>query len=557
MAERTRSDEATNGNPAEELVEEWRNAAYNCFSSGHKFCREVCPVMQVTRNESHTPDRLPRQRRRDGEGPPDDRGRGRGLRALHAVRSLRAALPEHPLHRRLLPLPHSERSTWSRRCGRSRSRRDDPPGELEALGRAHRPLGQRARSRLEHRDVRGQACADWATGLDIPIGGETVLFVDCEAAFYRHLGAARRRAACSRRRRRVRPDERAVVLRRPGVRRWATSTGAQDGRAQHRSTGGRPATKRIICLDPHDYITFIEDYPPLVDELHEFEIVLGVDLVAELIRDGKLELTTADRAHRHLPRPVPAEQAQGQVQGRRARSCAAIPGLTFVDVDHVTQWSYCSGAGAGCGVEKPEMTAEISRRRVAKARPSTASTRSSRACPWSERPLAERRRGAGDRGLRHVRARRRGGRVRGLVGPQPRACSSPRSATWDVRGRPGSPYRTRLQRLCSRPRSGALRRRIDGRRGPRRADRRASSAATTTSSGPLALFNRARVPSPFPVHRWEEFVPAGGRPAHDRGAGLGGRQARQPPARPGRAARWRDGAHRRRGAASTAGSSST
>jgi len=51
MAERTRSDAATNGNPAEELVEEWRNAAYNCFSSGHKFCREVCPVMQVTRDE--------------------------------------------------------------------------------------------------------------------------------------------------------------------------------------------------------------------------------------------------------------------------------------------------------------------------------------------------------------------------------------------------------------------------------------------------------------------------------------------------------------------------
>jgi hypothetical protein len=38
-----------------EFVEEWRNASYNCYSSGHKFCREVCPVMQVTRNESGTP----------------------------------------------------------------------------------------------------------------------------------------------------------------------------------------------------------------------------------------------------------------------------------------------------------------------------------------------------------------------------------------------------------------------------------------------------------------------------------------------------------------------
>jgi heterodisulfide reductase subunit D len=39
----------------DEFVEQWRNAAYNCYSSGHKFCREVCPVMQVTRNESWTP----------------------------------------------------------------------------------------------------------------------------------------------------------------------------------------------------------------------------------------------------------------------------------------------------------------------------------------------------------------------------------------------------------------------------------------------------------------------------------------------------------------------
>ena len=44
-----------NGGPTGEFVAEWRNAAYSCFSSGHKFCREVCPVTQVTRDEAHTP----------------------------------------------------------------------------------------------------------------------------------------------------------------------------------------------------------------------------------------------------------------------------------------------------------------------------------------------------------------------------------------------------------------------------------------------------------------------------------------------------------------------
>src|SRR3954454_10114510 len=44
-----------NGQLQRDFVEKWRQNGYNCFSSGHKFCREVCPVTQVTRNENHTP----------------------------------------------------------------------------------------------------------------------------------------------------------------------------------------------------------------------------------------------------------------------------------------------------------------------------------------------------------------------------------------------------------------------------------------------------------------------------------------------------------------------
>jgi heterodisulfide reductase subunit D len=68
----------------------------------------------------------------------------------------------------------------------------------------------------------------------------------------------------------------------------------------------------------------------------------------------------------------------------------AVPGLTFIDVDHVTQWSYCSGAGSNLFVEKPELTAEISRRRIAKAKELDGDVEVLvSACPWSERPLTE------------------------------------------------------------------------------------------------------------------------------------------------------------------------
>ena len=54
----------------------------------------------------------------------------------------------------------------------------------------------------------------------------------------------------------------------------------------------------------------------------------------------------------------------------------------------MTQWSYCSGAGGGLSIERPDLTAEISRRRVAKAAALEVDTLVS-ACVWSERPLTE------------------------------------------------------------------------------------------------------------------------------------------------------------------------
>ena len=54
----------------------------------------------------------------------------------------------------------------------------------------------------------------------------------------------------------------------------------------------------------------------------------------------------------------------------------------------MTQWSYCSGAGGGLAIEKPELTAAISADRVDKAAALEVDTLVS-ACPWSERPLSE------------------------------------------------------------------------------------------------------------------------------------------------------------------------
>ena len=225
------------------FVEQWRDNAYGCFSSGHKFCREVCPVMQVTRNENHTPTAFHAQHRRDGAGPRRRRGRRRRLRALHAVRRVRAALPEHAHDRRLLPPPHPHRRRREGDAGadgrvRQRARgladleraaRGGPqragPGRHARLAGARRRLGDRPR----HPDRRRDDPVRRLRGRLLP-----------------HLLHAGVRAAAAEGRRRVRPDARAVVLRRArggdGLRRPR----AQARRAQRRrlARGRREADHR-------------------------------------------------------------------------------------------------------------------------------------------------------------------------------------------------------------------------------------------------------------------------------------------------------------------------
>jgi heterodisulfide reductase subunit D len=365
-----------------EFVSRWRNAAYGCFSSGHKFCREVCPVMQVTRNENHSPTAFHANivaMEKGLLGVADvaedyvhctqcgacelrcpntlftgDFYRNR-TRTVDVVKAMRAFAVESGV----------EQPGWKRWNELTDERRNEPV------------LGETAVSQ-EH-------VADWAEGLDLPVGGETILFCDCEAAFYRTSL----------------PRAVAKVLKQAGVEfglmreQWCCGGPAaemgyvEQARrfAEHNVDDWRAAdAKRILVLDPHDYIAFTEDYPAFFGDDFDFEVVLVVELVAELVREGKLKLTVPiDRVVTYHD-ACRLNKRKGIHEAPR-EILRAIPGLTFKDVDHVTQWSYCSGAGAGFGIERPELMAEISRRRVEKAAELEIDTLVS-ACVWSERPLS-------------------------------------------------------------------------------------------------------------------------------------------------------------------------
>jgi heterodisulfide reductase subunit D len=371
-----------NGKARADFVERWRDAAYGCYSSGHKFCREVCPVMQVTRNENHSPTAFHTNIVAMERGLVDvadvaddyvhctqcgacelrcpntlftgDFYRHR-TRTVEVVKAMRAFMVQ----------TGNEQPKWKRWIERLLEASNEP-----VLGDV--PIEQ------EH-------VADWAAGLALPIGGETVLFVDCEAAFYRTSYA---RAV-------------AQLLKAAGVEfglmreQWccggpAAEMGYVDEArafAEHNVADWRAVgARRIVAADPHDFIAFTEDYPRYFGDSYDFEIVLAVELVADLVREGRLTLgNPIDRVVTYHD-PCRLNKRKG-VHAAPRELLRSVPGLSFVDVDHVTQWSYCSGAGGGLPIEKPEITAEISRRRVARAAELEVDTLVS-ACPWSERPLS-------------------------------------------------------------------------------------------------------------------------------------------------------------------------
>jgi heterodisulfide reductase subunit D len=365
------------------LLDEWRTAAYNCFSSGHKFCREVCPVMQVTADEAYSPTAFHANVVAIDRGElaladvagdyvnctmcgacelrcPNTLFTGDFYRfrqrTVDVVKAMRTLAIEHEIHQ-----PGWKR--WNELTDRW--------GNEPVLGN------------IECSQSKVRA---WAAGLGIPTGGETLLFCDCEAAFHRTSL----------------PRAVAQLLQAGGVdfglmrQQWCCGGPAYEmgyaeigqSMAEHNVADWRACgAKRILCLDPHDYLTFVDVYPQLFGDAFDFEIVLVVDVVAELLRDGKITLsipinrTVTYHDACRLNKRMGVHQAPREILRR-------IPGIVFKDVDHVTQWSYCSGAGGGLPIERPDLTAAISRSRIDRAAELEVDTLVS-ACPWSERPLTE------------------------------------------------------------------------------------------------------------------------------------------------------------------------
>ncbi len=165
---RSATDDSRSWRPTRGPASSSRSGAtpsYNCFSSGHKFCREVCPVMQVTRNESWTPTAFHANvvAMEQGELEIADVAATTSTAPSAARASCAARTRCSPATSTAsAPAP----STWSRRCARSRSTTGSTSRVADAGTRAptSAPTSRcSARSPVSQEHVR-----DWADGLGPP-----------------------------------------------------------------------------------------------------------------------------------------------------------------------------------------------------------------------------------------------------------------------------------------------------------------------------------------------------------------------------------------------------
>jgi len=107
----------------------------------------------------------------------------------------------------------------------------------------------------------------------------------------------------------------------------------------------KTGAKKVIVPDPHVFVSLTKEYPRLLKEDPPFDVVYVTDFVAELIKEGKL------KPEKPVKKKVTYHDAcmLNKVSGiwespREILKC--IPGIEFVDEDHVSQWYYCCGNGA-------------------------------------------------------------------------------------------------------------------------------------------------------------------------------------------------------------------
>jgi len=122
--------------------------------------------------------------------------------------------------------------------------------------------------------------------------------------------------------------------------------------------------KIVITTDPHDYFYFKRDYPKIFGDL-PFDIVFITEFLWRLIEDGKLKPVNEIKKKVAFHDPCTLNKLTGHWESPR-KIISSIPGIEFINENHIDQWYYCCGNGVSITLKKakPKLAQEIGLKRL-------------------------------------------------------------------------------------------------------------------------------------------------------------------------------------------------
>jgi heterodisulfide reductase subunit D len=307
------------------------------FACRHKFCREVCPVYQEDRDESHTSYGFHATLL----------AISKGMGELGDVREqvtycLECGACELRCPNTLFAGDFYGASTTTVDLVR-KVRRDLVAAEIGF--EKYEAIVEVIDRYLQYYEGPEEDLTRWAEGLDLPFSGETMLFVDYFNAFETTV-VARNAAKIM-----TAAGVEFGILRRPGATLGELLDVNLEVFVEHarHNVGELSAAgaKRVVLINPHDYTYFTRDYVAYLGEL-PFEVVYITDFIAELLDNGKIEFNgdnplSGGKVSYHDPCTL--SKICGITESPR-RIIRSLPGVEFIDVSPVAQWSYCCGKGS-------------------------------------------------------------------------------------------------------------------------------------------------------------------------------------------------------------------
>lgn len=226
--------------------------------------------------------------------------------------------------------------------------------------------------------------ASWADGLNLPTKGEVVYFAGCYAA-YRKPKIAKATVAVL--------QAGGIDVAYLGEDEWCCGVPQLgDGNLElaeeiimHNIKALKEAgCKKIITSCAGCFHALKSEYPEIAGEM-PFEVLHSSEVIAELIRDGKIELTqeVPEKVTFHDPCHLGRHE---HVYDAPREILDAIPGLEMTEMPYNKETAWCCGGGSIVSNVYPELTADISQDRVKEAQ-STGAEMILSACPSCETNL--------------------------------------------------------------------------------------------------------------------------------------------------------------------------